>query len=91
MEDTGIGIAPEHQARIFDAFEQVDGSYTRAQQGTGLGLSLCKRIVEMHGGRIDVQSATGQGSTFSFTLPVVAAESPPTTEQLIEFAHDALA
>lgn len=90
VEDTGIGIAPEHQARIFDAFEQVDGSYTRAQQGTGLGLSLCKRIVEMHGGRIEVQSAAAQGSTFSFTLPVVAAEMPPTAEQLIEFAQDAL-
>lgn len=91
VQDSGIGIAPEHQARIFDAFEQVDGSYTRAQQGTGLGLSLCKRIVEMHGGRIEVQSREGQGSTFSFTLPIVAAQMPPTVEQMIEFAQDALA
>ena len=91
VEDNGIGIAPEHQARIFDAFEQVDGSYTRAQQGTGLGLSLCKRIVEMHGGRLDVQSQEGQGSTFAFTLPVVAPQAPPTVEQMIEFAESALA
>jgi signal transduction histidine kinase len=70
VTDTGPGISPEDQQRIFEAFQQVDSSLTRKKGGTGLGLSIAKRIVEMHGGRLWVASIPGQGSTFSFTVPV---------------------
>ena len=70
VSDTGIGIAPEDQAAIFEEFRQVGRDDTRKQEGTGLGLTLAKKFVELHGGRIGVQSQAGQGSTFSFTLPV---------------------
>lgn len=76
VRDTGIGISAEHQARVFGAFEQVDSTYARRQQGTGLGLALAKRMVELHGGRIWLDSAVGEGSTFSFSLPLVT-EAPP--------------
>ena len=70
VSDTGIGIEPEDQERIFGAFEQVDSSYARHQQGTGLGLALTKRLVALHGGRIWVESAgEGKGSTFTFAIP----------------------
>lgn len=68
--DTGVGIAPEDQAEVFEKFRQVGDTLTDKPQGTGLGLSICKEIVERHGGRIWVESAVGQGSTFSFTLPI---------------------
>jgi signal transduction histidine kinase/DNA-binding response OmpR family regulator len=67
--DRGIGIAPESQAAIFEEFRQLDGGADRALGGTGLGLALVKRFVEMHRGRIDVDSAPGRGSTFTVTLP----------------------
>jgi signal transduction histidine kinase len=70
ITDTGIGIAPEDQAAIFEEFRQVGSDDTRKQEGTGLGLTLAKKFVELHGGRIWVQSQVGQGSTFTFTLPV---------------------
>jgi len=70
VADTGPGIAPEDQAKIFEEFQQVDSSSTRKKGGTGLGLSIAKRIVEMHRGRIWVESSPGKGSTFCFTLPV---------------------
>ena len=70
VSDTGVGIAPEDQAAIFEEFRQVGRDDTRKQEGTGLGLTLAKKFVELHGGRIWVQSQVGQGSTFSFTLPV---------------------
>jgi two-component system, NtrC family, sensor kinase len=70
VSDTGIGIAPEDQAAIFEEFRQVGRNDTRTQEGTGLGLTLAKKFVELHGGRIWVQSHVGQGSTFTFTLPV---------------------
>ena len=70
VSDTGIGIAPEDQADIFEEFRQVGRDDTRTQEGTGLGLTLAKKFVELHGGRIWLQSQVGQGSTFSFTLPV---------------------
>jgi signal transduction histidine kinase len=70
VEDTGPGIAPEDQARIFEAFQQVDNTSTRQKGGTGLGLSISKRFVEMHGGRIEVSSTLGIGSTFRFILPI---------------------
>ena len=69
VTDTGVGIAPEDQAAIFEEFRQVGRDDTRTQEGTGLGLTLAKKFVELHGGRICVQSQVGQGSTFSFTLP----------------------
>ncbi|MBI3104316.1 MAG: PAS domain S-box protein [Candidatus Rokubacteria bacterium] len=70
VTDTGPGIAPEDQQKIFEEFQQVDGSNTRAKGGTGLGLAIARRIVELHGGRLWVESAPGRGSTFSFTVPV---------------------
>jgi len=82
VRDSGIGIAPENQERIFAAFEQVDSSYTRSQQGTGLGLALTKRIVEMHGGTIELRSTLGQGSTFCFRLPARPVEPPPALQVL---------
>jgi GAF domain-containing protein len=74
VSDTGIGIAPEDQAAIFEEFRQVGREDARKQEGTGLGLTLAKKFVELHGGRIWVQSQVGQGSTFSFTLPVRSGE-----------------
>jgi signal transduction histidine kinase len=70
VSDTGIGIAPEDQAAIFEEFRQVGRDDARKQEGTGLGLTLAKKFVELHGGRIWVRSQVGQGSTFTFTLPV---------------------
>jgi PAS domain S-box-containing protein len=70
VRDTGPGIAPTDQAKIFEEFQQADSSITRKKGGTGLGLSIAKRIIEMHGGRIWVESEPGKGSTFYFTLPV---------------------
>jgi signal transduction histidine kinase len=75
VSDTGIGIAPEDQAKIFEEFRQVGGDYAHKKEGTGLGLTLAKKFVELHGGRIWVESEVGKGSTFSFTLP--ERSSPP--------------
>ena len=72
VADTGIGLKPEDRERIFDTFEQVDSAYARQQQGTGLGLALSRRFVELHGGRIWVESEVGKGSIFRFVLPLVA-------------------
>ena len=72
VTDTGIGIAPEDQEAIFEEFRQVGTDYAKKREGTGLGLSLTRRIVELHGGRIWVKSQVGQGSTFTFTLPLRA-------------------
>jgi signal transduction histidine kinase len=70
VSDTGIGIAPEDQALVFEEFRQVGGDTTRKSEGTGLGLALTRKFVELHGGRIDVTSQVGQGSTFTFSIPV---------------------
>jgi len=70
VTDTGIGIAPEDQAAIFEEFRQVGSDDARKQEGTGLGLTLAKKFVELHGGRISVESELGRGSTFTFTLPM---------------------
>jgi signal transduction histidine kinase len=77
VSDTGIGIALEDQAAIFEEFRQVGRDDARKQEGTGLGLTLAKKFVELHGGRIWVQSRVGQGSTFAFTLPVQPTSGPP--------------
>jgi signal transduction histidine kinase len=73
--DTGPGIPEEHKTRIFDQFHQVDNSNTKAKGGTGLGLAIAKQIVEMHGGRIWVDSTLGNGSTFQMELPIRAAKA----------------
>jgi signal transduction histidine kinase len=70
VSDTGIGIAPEDRAAIFEEFRQVGSDEGRNQEGTGLGLTLAKKFIELHGGRIWVESQPGRGSTFTFTLPV---------------------
>jgi len=72
VTDTGPGIPQEHQARIFEQFHQVDSSNTKAKGGTGLGLAIAKQIVEMHGGRIWVESTLGKGATFQMELPIHA-------------------
>jgi len=72
VTDHGVGIAPEDAAHLFERFYRADSDVTRATPGVGLGLYICKSLVEAHGGRIWVESAgTGQGSTFSFTLPAL--------------------
>ncbi|MFL4976032.1 MAG: GAF domain-containing protein [Microvirga sp.] len=74
VRDTGPGIAPDDQKRIFEEFQQVDSSSTRQKGGTGLGLAISQRLVEMHGGTIAVESVLGEGSTFRIAVPVRAAE-----------------
>jgi signal transduction histidine kinase len=66
--DTGIGIKPDDQGRIFEAFQQVETAASRQYEGTGLGLALAQQFVTLHGGKIWVESTPGQGSTFTFTL-----------------------
>ena len=69
IADTGPGIASEDQERIFEEFQQTEVGIEQ-REGTGLGLALSKRLIELHGGRIWVESASGEGSTFTFTLPL---------------------
>ena len=75
VSDTGVGIAAAEQALVFEEFRQASGDYLRKTEGTGLGLALARRFVELHGGTIRVDSEPGRGSTFSFTLPLLAVES----------------
>ena len=74
VSDTGDGIAPENQSRIFERFQQVDRTYGTGEKGTGLGLAISKELVELHGGTLVVESELGKGSTFSFTLPIYRRE-----------------
>jgi signal transduction histidine kinase len=76
VTDTGIGIAPEDCAAVFEEFRQVGTDYTKKAEGTGLGLALTRKFVELHGGRIWVRSEVGKGSTFAFTLPVATVQTP---------------
>jgi two-component system sensor histidine kinase/response regulator len=91
VRDTGIGIAPEHLPLIFEEFRQV--AVRRGQkQGSGLGLSICCKLIEAHGGRIWVESTLGQGSTFTFTLPCAiepkpARRAPSTEDEQIEHVN----
>lgn len=76
VRDTGPGIPADQQEKIFEEFQQADGSATKTKGGTGLGLAISKRIVEMHGGRLWVESVLGAGSTFSFTIPLSLRPEP---------------
>ena len=69
--DTGTGIAKEHREVVFEKYKQIDNANSGAQKGTGLGLPICKEIIEHHGGRIWVESNAVGGSNFSFTLPII--------------------
>jgi signal transduction histidine kinase len=69
VTDSGIGIKPEDQPKVFEKFKQVGDTLTDKPKGTGLGLPICREIVEYHGGRIWVESEIGKGSTFAFSLP----------------------
>jgi DNA-binding response OmpR family regulator len=82
VRDTGIGIAPDEHGEVFEEFRQVGLATSRKHEGTGLGLALCRRFVELHGGQIWVESETGAGSTFSFTLPraLVGRTAAPETD-----------
>jgi signal transduction histidine kinase len=77
VNDTGIGIAREDQAKVFQRFTQIDSSATRSQGGTGLGLAIVRELVELHGGAIRLQSKLGKGSSFIFTMPISTKPADP--------------
>ena len=80
VSDSGIGVAPEQHAAIFEEFTQLGDA--RRPEGTGLGLALTKKLVELHGGSIRVESAPGQGATLAFTLPQPESATQPQPEQV---------
>jgi two-component system sensor histidine kinase ChiS len=84
VSDTGIGIPADKTGRIFETFEQADGSTTRAYGGTGLGLAITKKLIELHGGRVWVETEQGKGSRFLFTIPASADVARPDHEYSVE-------
>jgi signal transduction histidine kinase len=84
ITDTGIGIAPEHQALIFEEFRQADESLSRRFGGTGLGLPISRQLVEMHGGNLALRSELGSGSTFFFSMPIATPERIAQTQKLVD-------
>ncbi len=89
VSDTGIGIAPEDQAKVFDEFQQVGKASDRSREGTGLGLTLAKRFIELHGGRIRVESAVSKGTIFTFMIPASPAvlARPDLSDQGVSLMH----
>jgi signal transduction histidine kinase len=83
VRDSGIGITPEDQPRIFGEFEQVEHEESKQRGGTGLGLSICRWLIQMHGGRMWLESKAGKGSVFYFALPLAGAASLPQPEEMI--------
>jgi signal transduction histidine kinase len=77
VRDTGPGIDPANQEKLFEEFQQADNSITKAKGGTGLGLAISRRIIEMHGGRLWVDSSPGKGAVFTFEVPLVAKQITP--------------
>ena len=77
VTDTGVGIALEDQAKVFEPFGQAGDTLSDTPRGTGLGLPICREIVERHGGRLTLASTPDVGSTFSFTLPPAGVSSEP--------------
>ncbi len=82
VTDTGIGLSPERQRLLFQAYQQTEPSHAREFGGTGLGLTICRQLVEQMGGEIGVESEPGQGTTFSFTLPLEGSETPERPPEL---------
>jgi diguanylate cyclase (GGDEF)-like protein len=80
--DTGVGLSPDDKERIFDEFEQVESSLSRKYEGVGLGLALTRRLVELHGGRIFVESKIGEGSTFTFEIPITSPIQESSVEEV---------
>jgi signal transduction histidine kinase len=74
VQDTGPGIRPSDQVKIFEEFQQADASMTKTKGGTGLGLSIARRIINLHGGRIWVSSELGSGSTFFIDVPITVEQ-----------------
>jgi signal transduction histidine kinase len=82
VKDQGVGIAPEHLEHVFERFYRVDGELARRTGGSGLGLPICRGLVEAHGGRIRVESKVGSGSTFSFTIPITPVTRQTETQSV---------
>src|SRR4029077_8696397 len=77
VRDTGVGIPEEHRERVFERFHRVEGTHARTYEGTGIGLAFVRELVRLHGGEVQVESALGQGSTFTVTIPLGTTHLPP--------------